>query len=331
MRLFDVSWADLDSPALFTMTGALAFLVAFGVAPVALRKLRGAGIVGRDRHKPGRPEVPEMGGLIVFSGFMAGAFGVLMFARLGPEEEALVLATLVMACGATLTGVLDDMVELRQRFKAFLPLGFAIPLALFVSATTAWLPGLGDVELGWVYPLVLVPLGVTCAANGFNMLEGFNGLGAGLGILLAVALGTLAVTSGNLLGLVVLVPLLGALLAFLSYNAFPAQVFPGDTMTLLVGALLGASAILSKVEFWGALLFLPHILEFFLKAAGRFKAQSFASDMQDGKLLHKGPMRSLTHVAMGRRPVTERALVARLWAAEAAWCAGVLALSAFSW
>lgn len=325
MRPFEVSWATLDSLALHVFGLALSFLVAFFLAPVAIRKLRGARIVGNDRHKPDRPEVAEMGGLIVFAGFMAGVFALLMVTRLGADQKSLLLATLVTACGAALTGVLDDMIALRQRFKAFLPLGFAVPLALFVSDTTIAFPGGRAIDFTWLYPVVLVPLGITCAANGFNMLEGFNGLGTGLGIILTLSMAVLAIASGHLLGLVLLVPLLGALLAFLNYNFHPAKVFPGDTMTLLVGAVLAAAAILSKLEFWGLLLFLPHVIEFFLKAASRFNAQSFASRLEGTDLVHEGPYRSLTHVAMGRRPISERALVGKIWGFEAAWAAIVVA------
>jgi UDP-N-acetylglucosamine--dolichyl-phosphate N-acetylglucosaminephosphotransferase len=329
VKPFDVSWAGLDSWALYAVGCSLAFLVSFFLAPVAIRKLRGARIVGRDRHKPGMPEVAEMGGLIVFAGFMAGVFALLMLARLDSGQESLILAALITASGAGLTGVLDDMIALRQRFKAILPLGFAIPLALFVSNTAVTFPLLGRVEFGWLYPVFLVPLGITCAANGFNMLEGFNGLGAGLGIILAAAIGFLAATRGDPLGLVILAPLAGALLAFLNSNWYPAQAFPGDTMTLLVGASLGAAAILGKVEFWGLLLFVPHVVEFFLKAKGNFNVQSFASRVEQGRLHHEGKTRSLTHLAMGRRGATERTLVLRLWGMESLLACLVVALAAW--
>ncbi len=304
---------------------AVALIAALVVTPRTMRKLLGARIVGRDINKPGRPEVPEMGGLAIFLAFSMGAFVTIGLGGLSAREHSLVLASLVVAAGALVTGVLDDLVELRQRFKAFIPFAFAVPLSLFVPDWTIDLPGLGIVDFGPAYPFVLVPLAVACASNGFNMLEGFNGLGAGLGIILAAGLSLLAIMKGNYTGLALLFPLVGALGGFLWYNAYPARVFPGDTMTLVVGAVLGAAAILSKVEFWGALLFVPHIVEFFLKASGGFKAESFASRVHpDGTLHYEGRIQSLTHPLMRRRGVSEAQLVTRMWILEAVYVALVL-------
>lgn len=294
-----------------------AFITVFLVMPIAMRKLRGARIVGVDRQKPGNPEIPEMGGLVVFLGFNAGVFVLLILTGLPAEDQALVLASLIVAAGATLTGALDDLISLQQRSKAFIPVAFALPLALYVPSTTVELPHFGVVEFGLLYTLLFVPAGITCASNGFNMFEGFNGLGAGLGLILAVGIGSVAYMAGNLTGFLLLVPLVGALLAFLYYNVYPAKIFPGDTMTLLVGAVLAAAAILSKVEFWGFLMFVPHVVEFFLKAASRFKVQSFSQRVENGKLRYDGPIRSIPHIFMRYLRVSEPQLVAAIWIMEA--------------
>ncbi|MHB8632534.1 MAG: MraY family glycosyltransferase [Thermoplasmatota archaeon] len=309
---------------------ALGFLASFSTAaivtPRAISKLRGAGIVARDRHKPDLPEIAEMGGLAVFLAFNVGAFAILGSRNLEPAVQVLVLASLVVCAGACITGILDDLISLRQRFKAVIPLAFAAPLAVYVESYQVTFPFVGVVDFRLLYPLLLVPLGIAFASNAFNMLEGFNGLGAGLGIALAMALGAMAVLSGNLAGLAILVPMVGALAAFLFYNAFPARVFPGDTMTLLVGASLACGAILSKLEFWVALLMLPHFVEFALKASASFKVQSFADRVDaEGHLFRDAPVRSLTHVPMKIRPgISERGLVRVLWGAHAAYCGVVL-------
>ncbi|MHB1261329.1 MAG: MraY family glycosyltransferase [Thermoplasmatota archaeon] len=329
MRPMDVSWGTLDHWALHLVGISVAFLVALNLAPIAIKKLRGAGMVGRDRHKPDRPEVAEMGGIIVFGGFMAGLFVMLMLADLGDRIDALVLATAILGCGAAIAGILDDFLALRQRFKAFLPFVFALPLALFVDDSTIVFPVLDAVDLGIAYALVLVPLAVACGSNSFNMLEGFNGLGAGLGLIMAVGISVAAWIGGDLTGLMITVPLSGALVAFLFYNAYPAKIFPGDTMTLFVGAMLVSAAILSKVEFVAGVLFLPFIVEFFLKAQGSFEVQSFAARIEGRRLYHEGPIRSLTHVALGRRGSTERTVVTRLWLLEVGLVAVTLAWLSF--
>lgn len=326
MTLADTLDLGLDFRVALAIGMGVSLAAALVVTPRAMRKLQGAGIVGHDIHKPGRPEVPEMGGLAVFLAFNVGAFTALALSPLTGGQQALVLASLVVAAGACITGVLDDLVVLRQRFKAFIPFAFAAPLALFLPETLVALPFLGAVDFGLAYPLLLVPLGIACASNGFNMLEGFNGLGPGLGIILGTAIAVLAILSGNLAGLALLFPLIGALGGFLIFNVYPARVFPGDTLTLFAGAVLGAAAILSKVEVWGALLFVPHVVEFFLKLKGGFRVQSFASAIHGGRLHHEGPVRSLTHVVMRVGAVNEPTLVLRIWGLEVLYCAAVVGL-----
>ncbi|MGQ0535422.1 MAG: hypothetical protein ACT4PT_05070 [Methanobacteriota archaeon] len=295
----------------------------FLAMPRILVKLRGAGIVGRDVNKPGRPEIPEMGGIGIFLGFNAGVFALLLAFPVEAETQILVLAALITCAGAAMTGVIDDLIELRQRFKAFIPLVFAAPLAIYLPSYEVRFPFAGEVDFGLSYPLLLVPLGIACAANSFNMLEGYNGLGAGLGLIMTATLSVLVVLEGRTEALILLLPLGGALLAFLFFNKYPAHVFPGDTMTLLVGAVLAAAAMIGKVEFWGAVLFVPHIAEFWLKARGRFEAENFAkrvvSNPHDPPVLgYDGPTESLTHAVLKRFTCTERGLVRRFWAGEVA-------------
>jgi UDP-N-acetylglucosamine--dolichyl-phosphate N-acetylglucosaminephosphotransferase len=110
---------------------------------------------------------------------------------------------------------------------------------------------------------------------------------------MAGALSAMAILSGNLTGLVLLFPLLGALVGFLWFNFYPARVFPGDTMTLMVGAVIAIAGLLSKLEFWAGLLFVPHVLEFFIKALSRFPSRGWGGDLgEDGKL-HPPPRRAV--------------------------------------
>lgn len=254
------------------------------VMPRAITKLRGAKVTGRDIHKPGLPEVAEMGGLGFFAGFMAGSLALLALLDLPLPAALAGFSALLTVAGAAFVGLLDDFIALRQRLKAALPIGFAVPLALFMADTTVSFPLVGTVEFGYVYPLVLVPLGVACASNGVNMLEGFNGLGAGLTFITASALSALALLEQQYLGLVVLVPTAGAALGFLLFNFYPAKAFPGDTGTLAFGAALAAGAMLSKLEFAGALMFLPFIVEFFVKGVNRFPSRGTGGDLRDGIL-----------------------------------------------
>ncbi len=281
-------------------------------------------MVGRDLHKVNRPIIPEMGGIAVIGGFYAGVTLFQLLAVTSPELLVYLHASLVAAFGAGFVGLLDDLFSIRRRAKALAPLLFAIPLAVVVYRDRA---GGGtillNVDVGALV-LLAIPLGITSAANATNMLEGFNGLGAGLGVIMCGAMIALALVTGQTDGLYLVFPLLGALLAFLYFNRYPARVFPGDSMTLFVGATIAAAAIAAHQKTYGALLFVPFIVEFFLKAQGRFKGESYGSLGADGRLVHEGRIESLSHLLMRWRRLKEWQVVAGLWIIEAAVSVGVI-------
>ena len=125
-------------------------------------------------------------------------------------------------------------------------------------------------------------------------------------------------------GVYVLVPLLGALVAFLHFNKYPAQVFPGDTMMLFMGAALATAGMLSELHIQTAFLFIPMIIEFSLKLRGRFRAENYATKTADGHLVYSGRIESITHLFMKHFRCTEVTLVYGIFALEGTLCAMVV-------
>src|SRR2546425_5752177 len=206
--------------------GGTAFIITFLTTRWMIRHLSRTRMVGRDIHKPGQPTVPEMGGLAVIAGFYAGVTVVQLYA-LDTQTLSYLHASMVAVFGAGFVGLLDDLFDLRQRVKAVLPFLFAIPLATVAFRDPFGGTVLLNVEVGALV-LLAIPFGITAAANAANMLEGFNGLGAGLGIIMCAAMIVLVLISPDPTGLYILVPLLAALCAFLYFNRYPARIFPGD-------------------------------------------------------------------------------------------------------
>jgi UDP-N-acetylglucosamine--dolichyl-phosphate N-acetylglucosaminephosphotransferase len=174
--------------------------------------------------------------------------------------------------------------------------------------------------------LLVAAFAVTCAANAANMLEGFNGLGTGLGIIMSLALIALGVIHDRMDGAYLLVPLLGSLIAFLWFNKYPAQIFPGDTMMLFTGATLAISGILSNLQVQTAFIFIPMIIEFFLKMRGHFQAENYCSEAENGYLEYHGRIESLTHIFMKHLKINEQELVVLIWGIEIAMCALVISV-----
>ncbi|HED03566.1 MAG TPA: UDP-N-acetylglucosamine--dolichyl-phosphate N-acetylglucosaminephosphotransferase [Candidatus Fraserbacteria bacterium] len=253
----------------------VSFVVAFIALPVMIPRLGRVGLVGQDMQKPGRPRIPEMGGLALVTGFGAAllvAIALKTFFHLLPRVDLVgLLAVLATVLLIALVGILDDLIAVRQIVKAVTPLFAALPLVAIRSGYTVLnLPFVGYVNFGLLYPLVFVPLGVTGAANAMNMLAGFNGVEVGMGAVAFLALTVIALSLGKLTAALILLAALGAALACLYYNWYPARIFIGDVGTLSMGAVLASAVILGNFETAGVILVIPHLFDLVLKAAHGF-------------------------------------------------------------
>jgi len=79
--------------------------------------------------------------------------------------------------------------------------------------------------------------------NGFNLIDGVDGLAGGIGVISSFSFGVIALLMGQSDMAIVAFTLMGALLGFLRYNIFPAKIFMGDTGSLVVGMILSILAI----------------------------------------------------------------------------------------
>ncbi|MDD2655484.1 MAG: hypothetical protein PHQ80_02345 [Candidatus ainarchaeum sp.] len=282
---------------------AFSLLVTAGLSHFLIPRLKKFGITGKDVNKEGRPEVAEMGGLAIVAGFTAGVLLAIMLNTFNGLEFNItyVLAALVTIHAMAFMGIVDDLLDIPQAVKAFLPLAAAVPLvAVSAAGSTAMaLPFLGEVDLGLLYIVVLIPVGVAVASNLTNMLAGFNGMEAGMGSVIMAAMAALAFLNGRPEMLVLVVPMLGALLGFLNNNWYPAKVFPGDVGNLTIGAVLASGVILGNMETAGALMLMLYVVDFFIKAYNRFPSSKWWGELKDGKLYPaEGKVRGFAQLVM---------------------------------
>lgn len=310
--------------------GLLALLVTLILTRSLIPRLRKAGMVGRDENKEGAPEIPEMGGIAIVAGLSAGLLLAIFFQSFLSLQFNLifVLAALLTIIFASFIGLSDDLLDLPQWLKATLPLFAAIPLVAVKAAgsTVLGIPLIGPVDFGVFYIIALIPLGVAVPMNLTNMLAGFNGMESGMGIIMFCAMAILAAVNGSVEMAVIASSMIGALLAFSYFNFFPARVFPGDVGTLTIGAALGSMVIIGNFESAGAILVLPYVIDFFIKAKNRFPHTR--QELREGKLYPKeGKVRGFVHLVMRlSKGISERKLVMVFMAIEAAAALFVIAL-----
>lgn len=270
----------------------ISFITTFITLPGWIRRATRTGFIGRDVHKEGI-EVAELGGITVLLGVMVGLLLYIAFETflngLGGGSLEFLLAVVVTLLIATLIGMTDDMlgwrIGLRQHEKVLLTLLVPIPLvAVNAGHSMMNIPIAGQVDLGLLYPLLVIPLGTVGATNGFNMLAGYNGLEAGMGVITLFTLGLLSVTTGSPFAAVIAFSFVGGMVALLLFNRYPARVFPGDVFTYPVGAAIASVAILGNIERFAVMLFGLYFVELALKARGSFRPEWPADLLDDGSL-----------------------------------------------
>jgi len=315
----------------YLLVGIASFLITFVLSHFLIPRLKRFGMIGKDVNKPDKPETAEMGGIAIVAGFTGGLLLAIFFNSFFGFNFNLVyvLAAIITILSISFMGAIDDLLDIPQKLKALLPLFAAIPLvAVKAGITTMDIPVIGIVNLGLIYVLVLIPIGVAVASNLTNMLAGFNGMEAGMGAVIFLTMSIIAVKEGSVEMLLISVAMLAALLAFLRYNLFPSKVFPGDVGNLTIGAALATAVIIGNFESAGAILMLPYVADFFIKAANRFPSSQWWGEYRDGKLYPvEGKVRGFCQLVMKKaNGISEQNLVRFFIILEALVAAVLLAI-----
>jgi len=310
------------NPASIIVSALIGYLVTYIITSWVIKISKARGFVGKDVNKPDKPEIPVLGGIGIVAGFVAGSFSYLLITDANPDRdeiESVVVAVLLSSLLIGYLGILDDVLNLRQSIRAFTPVFASIPLILYSSGhSTISIPFIGIVNFGIFFYIIILPASLTIAANAFNMLEGLNGLGAGMGIIMASTLAYIGLRSGGpsfYAGILALI-LVFVLFSFLLFNKYPAKVFPGNIGTYFIGSVIGSIGIAGYMYTALFFLYIPYAIEFFLKARTKFKGVSFGKVSPEGYLYWDDKPNSLTHVVMKLGKFKEYQVVAILWGIE---------------
>lgn len=268
------------------------FLITLFLIPNWIKRAKKAGLIGKDLHKLDKKDIAESGGMSVVAGFVIGN---LLFIAVNTfifktnenfiEMLALLNTIILISCIAFTDDILGWKIGLRRRTRLILVAFSSIPLiAINAGRSTIGIPFFGPIDVSIFYPLILIPLGIIGATATFNFLAGYNGLEAGQGIIILGGIGSVAYFTGSGWLSLVTICMIAALVAFLIYNFYPAKVFPGDSLTYPIGALIAIVSILGNFEKIAVFFFIPYILETFLKARGKLTKESYGRLLEDGTL-----------------------------------------------
>ena len=285
----------------------ISFIITVIITPLIGKFNKKNGMFGVDLHKIERFEIPEAGGAAILLGTIP-IFSI--YYLIVKDPQILMFIFPVTTIG--LIGLIDDIYSIPQALKTFACLLGGIPLLFFFNNTEIDLI-LFKINLGPLYYIV-VPIGITAASNLTNLLAGFNGEEIGLGFISTLSLSICILLLGDVkLGIYILTFTL-AFLAFLVYNKYPAKIFPGDTGTLIVGAVIASFSIIKGIEIIGVVLLIPQILEFLFKSKRRFGNKKYGPTKVDSNgILHPQEYLSIANILTSHFKLNEKSLVYIIW------------------
>ena len=318
------------------IAGLIAMVVSIVIGPKFIEFLR-RNELGQPIREEGpaghvvKQGTPVMGGLLILICALIPFVALSSFSL-----EALTVLFITIACGTL--GFIDDFIKLRHRRSLGLPGRWKMLGLVAITAVTAvavrQLDGVGtdlyipiaDVnpDLSWLF-YVLLFFVIAGAANGANLADGIDGLAAGTGIialLTFMAMNVIAyirssteveLRDAGKLDLAILgAALIGGAIGFLWYNAFPAELFMGDTGSMAIGGALAGFSIVTGTE---ALLVL--IGGIFLIEALSVMIQVFTFKYMNRRVFLMTPI----HHHFEMKAWSETKIMVRFWILGAIFCA----------
>jgi phospho-N-acetylmuramoyl-pentapeptide-transferase len=278
---------------------------------------------------------PVMGGLLIL---LAASLAFVIFSEYTTAALTVFFATL--ACGAL--GFVDDFIKLTHRRSLGLSGRWKLGVLALISAGVGYLAHESDKSTSVFVPIVneSIPLSyvwypflffvIAGAANGVNLTDGIDGLAAGTGIIALFTFTAINVFAyiragqfgselrAEKLDLAILgAALVGAGIGFLWYNAFPAEVFMGDTGSMAIGGALAAFAIVTKTE-----LLLLLIGGIFLIEALSVMIQVFTFKYLGRRVFLMAPI----HHHFEMKAWSETKIMVRFWILSGILCAAAFAV-----
>ena len=283
-----------------------AFACAFGISLVATPFARKVAFrfnavqYPRVRDMHNKP-MPRMGGIAIIMGFVITVLIMSLFIPYFRSMEFLGFAIGAIIIAAT--GIVDDIIELRPSTKLVVQVVVAVivvasgtRIEIIVWPITAYLQPISvPITIFWI-------IGMT---NAVNLIDGLDGLAAGVSAIGALCLMALCILSGSPLAVVLSATLAGSCMGFLPRNFNPAEVFMGDTGALFIGYVLAVSSVMGVFKGYTLLavlvvflaLSLPILDTVFAFFRRIYKSRSFSSwmDGDRGHMHHRLIDAGFTH------------------------------------
>jgi len=227
---------DSVIPAAFMIS----FLITFSVIPLIISISKKKKLLdipgGRKIHKG---HIPSLGGIAIFIGFITS---MLMWSSLEQIVELRFIYVGILMI--VFTGIRDDLLPLSAIYKLIWQIVAAYTVVHFANIRLTSMHGLFMIyEIPeWISYLLSI-FTIIVITNSFNLIDGINGLAGSIAIIVLVAFGVWFYFMNDFSFVLIIVGVVGSILAFLKFNYTPAQIFMGDTGSLLIGFVVSIISI----------------------------------------------------------------------------------------
>ncbi len=183
--------------------------------------------------------IPTLGGLAIFAGVVFSY--TFWSAGLENTSTQYIISAIVVLF---FIGIKDDIVELTAHKKLYGQIMAAIIIVMFADIRITSLYGiLGIYQIPYWFSVVVTIFTILVVINAFNLVDGIDGLAGGIGAIAAFTFGLWFYNYNQIALCILSFSLFSSLLAFLVYNFSPANIFMGDTGSLIVGLILAVLTI----------------------------------------------------------------------------------------
>jgi len=295
----------LHTLALIVGAGLISFILTPLVRDFALRKGWVAEPGDRKIHK--KP-TPELGGTAIFIAIVAlvaiqligeGLFGWKGFFSDATAQPLVLVGILLGATIIYVTGLIDDLIDLSPGLKLLGQILAATVVTLCGARISfIMLPGAGHVNDLGILAIPITIFFLVAFANIINLIDGLDGLAAGICAISAVTMLLLAQGANQTTAVILAALVIGSCLGFLRYNFNPASVFMGDEGALLLGFLLGVISMTGIMKTTAAIALAVPLL---IVAVPIFDtASAIMRRLRHGEAIEQGDRQHIHHRLLGR-------------------------------
>ncbi len=237
----------------FAITFAIALVVCNRMTPPVKRFAEriGAMDIPKDNRRVHDHPIPRMGGLAIIVGFF---LATLLFVPVTERVYGVVIGAFIIAG----MGFVDDIVSLRPMVKFLIQIFAALVCVRFglIIDAISWPVNESYLDLGRLSAPLTV-LWIVLCTNAFNLIDGLDGLAAGVTAICSFFLLAASVlfSGADPAAALILVALIGACLGFIPFNFNPAQIFMGDVGSQFLGFILATTAIFGHFKLQAVLTF----------------------------------------------------------------------------